>query len=105
MIWYKTGSGRKKIRLINADNLIQEFEKNIEIYEGDEYEEGINTGIRWCKEDVVNATTVNAIPIEWIEKKLLSCQYEYENDYDKGFDKGWNCVIKTLLKDWEKENE
>ena len=45
-----------------------------------------------------------AIPIEWIKRKLLSGQYEYENDYDKGFDIGWNCAIKTLLKDWEKEN-
>lgn len=62
-------------------------------------------------EDLYNAIVcvekyiMSAIPIEWIKKKLLSCQYEYENDYDKGFDKGWNCAIKTLLKDWEKENE
>ena len=54
--------------------------------------------------DLEKAPTVEAIPIEQIKKKLLSSQYEYENDYDIGFDKGWNCALRALLRDWEKEN-
>ena len=51
------------MRLIDADKLIQELEKNKTLYI-DEYEEGRNTGISWCIEDVVDAPTVDAVPIK-----------------------------------------
>lgn len=83
------------MRLINADKLRVEV-----VHSGN-----IVCLPHFSLEQINTAPVVEAIPIELIKKKLLSCQYEYENDYDKGFDMGWNCAIKTLLKDWEKENE
>lgn len=41
---------------------------------------------------LIDADTVEAIPIEWIERKLAEHWYV---DYD----------IREMLEDWEKENE
>lgn len=86
------------MRLIDADKLIQEFEKNIETYESDEYEEGINTGIRWCTEDVANAPTVEAIPKEWIKKFINNVDGNYLYPEIIEF------ALQDMIDEWEKEN-
>lgn len=97
------------MRLINADKLIQGFEENKTFdFERDEYTEGINTGIRWCTEDVDSAPTVNAIPIEWIKNWVETGGDEPVDDftdvdvYCDGYQKN---VIECLLRAWEKEND
>ena len=85
------------MRLIDADKLIQELEKN-KTFESDEYTEGVNTGISWCAEDVVDAPTVDAIPIEWIEEYRQNRE-DYADEYNA------KAVLKRLLETWEKENE
>lgn len=86
-------------RLIDADKLIQELEKNKTLYI-DEYEEGRNTGISWCIEDVVDAPTVKAIPIEWINnyaRKICADDGGRYNSKAYGIDR--------MIYDWEKEND
>lgn len=91
------------MRLIDADKLIQEFEKS-KTFEGDEYTEGINTGISWCTEDTANAPTVNAIPIDWIIKWAnKNCMYCCDYDYPTERTDGW-FDINDMVKDWKKEN-
>ena len=51
-------------------------------------------------EDVETAPTVNAIPIEWIEKWLEICIPHY--DYDR---MTHIADVYEMLEDWEKENE
>ena len=122
------------MRLVNADELIQEFEKNIKIYESDEYEEGINTGIHWCIDDIINAPTVKAIPIwyiiRWYEKRY-KLGSTVADDWERGFlkekiaemyddfknekyldnkqeSKRFAQMVKEVIElynDWEKENE
>lgn len=81
------------MKLIDVDKLIQEFEKS-KTFEGDEYTEGINTGISWCTEDTASAPTVEAIPVEWIKNELIPKAEklgatEYANN------------IRFVLEDWE----
>ena len=80
-------------RLIDADELIQELKKNKTLYT-DEYEEGRNTGISWCIEDVVNAPIVKAITIEWINNWL-----------NTGRNAKYFIPMMKMVEDWEKENE
>ena len=47
--------------------------------------------------DLVNIPTVEAIPIEWIEKWFS--QFYGEQGLE------WNRCKRFMLKDWEKENE
>ena len=65
------------MRLIDADKLKQELKVN-------------GLGYQYYMLD--NAPTVDAIPKEWIERKLAEHWYV---DYD----------VRELLDDWEKENE
>lgn len=69
------------MRLIDAD----ELERKVRWYGG-------NTAGLLPQYELINAPTVKAIPIEWIERKLAEHWYV---DYD----------IRELLEDWEKENE
>lgn len=92
------------MRLIDNDEVVRIVREEVKD-EDNTLPVSFRAGVDYVLKIIDELPTIDAIPIEWIKKKLLSCQYEYENDYDKGFDKGWNCVIKTLLKDWEKENE
>lgn len=45
--------------------------------------------------DIVNTPTVEAIPVEWIKKRMEHWA-EYGNQY---------ITIMEMLEDWEKENE
>ena len=65
------------MRLINANELIKEFDRNKEIDDSNEYKGGINTGIYWCIADVLDAPTVE----------------------------GNLQIIRYIMKDWEIENE
>ncbi len=76
------------MRLIDADELIKETWGVVikDMFHMDETVDVIS------REDIDNAPTVKAIPIEFIERKLAEHWYV---DYD----------IRELLEDWEKENE
>lgn len=103
------------MRLIDADELIQELEKN-KTYESDKYKEGINIGILWCCEDVAVAPTVKAIPIEWLHsimKKQLIFAMNSEMEGTTTVQDGViHCisgalacqVLANVIELWEKEN-
>ena len=61
------------------------------------------------KEQVDNAPTVKAIPIEWIEKYLEPYKEHFNKLSDKSKETsgaGWVIdVLETVLREWEKENE
>ena len=76
------------MRLINANELIKEFDRNKEIDDSNEYKGGINTGIYWCIADVLDAPTVEAIPVKWLKENYGNLQ-----------------IIRYIMKDWEIENE
>ena len=78
------------MRLIYADKLIQELEKNKIIYT-DEYEEGRNTGISWSIEEVVDAPTVDAIPVI----RCKDCKFSSPNGV-------YGCRIKSFADDIDK---
>lgn len=97
------------MRLIDADELKQELEKN-KTFESDEYTEGVNTGISWCNEDVDNASTVEAIPVAWIEKRIDSYIqfYEKKEKTEPAIARSISNAIDAiseLLDDWREENE
>ena len=46
------------------------------------------------KEEIYEMPILNAIPIEWIEEWLLSCDVTYKR-----------LAIESLLKDWQAEQE
>lgn len=92
------------MRLIDADKLMLSLadwklqEAPIHTYEkpkeftADDMQRMIWRTIRDCESAVVEQPEVEAIPIEWIERKLAEHWYV---DYD----------IREMLEDWEKENE
>lgn len=55
--------------------------------------------------DVLEAPTVEAIPVKWIKKwtfeNCLDC-YDYDYPTEKN---DWWYAIEKMLEDWEKENE
>ncbi len=59
--------------------------------------------------EVANAPTVEAIPIEWIEKYLESYKEHFNKLSDKSKETsgaGWVIdVLESTLRDWEKEND
>ena len=83
-------------KLIDADELKQKMEKHIVKFPSDIYTDGKNWGIEDCIEDLEKMPSVEAIPIEWLQKKL-----------DKWKDRdllGLSLYVKLLIEDWEKEN-
>ena len=47
-----------------------------------------------------------AIPIEWIKNKKVDFQNkDYQFNYTRGMQDGYNDCIDYLLSEWEKENE
>lgn len=85
------------MRLIDADNM-RKASKGMFIYQ-DEFEDDVQhiAFEAYTKEDIENERTVEAIPIEWLEK------------YKRV--RGWEVTVTTLnaidnmLNAWEKENE
>lgn len=49
------------------------------------------------KEDINNAPTVEAIPIEWLRK--------YVDEHDEIVEEGLYWIVEGIIDDWEKENE
>ena len=81
------------MRLIDADKTLQE-KWSVEIKDMFHMTETVEVV---SAIDIEKAPTVEAIPIEWLQKK-----------YDKWKDRdmlGWSYCIKLLIEDWEKENE
>lgn len=72
------------MRLIDADKVKRAFIGN-------------RYGTKAIEYVIDNVPTVNAIPIEWIEKK---CRELYEHLY---LDE--SLGVQMLLRDWEKDNE
>ena len=76
-----------------------------------------------AKEELQNAPTVEAIPVEWLKKHLPNLDdyvllkgYPMYDElqplnmgYDKGFDAGWesccHAISENIWDDWEEENE
>ena len=103
------------MRLIDADKLMLSLadwklqEAPIHTYEkpkeftADNMQEMIWRTIRDCESAVEEQPTVEAIPIEWINKwgekfyKVINDRRHYMGD---GYDSVWD-----MLEDWEKENE
>lgn len=88
------------MRLIDADKVIQSVDRQITISRllfGDDsqYQEFISITEQAFKQEISNASTVSAIPIEYIEK------------FKKEFRAvaSVKAVIEWLLENWEKENE
>ena len=97
------------MRLIDADKLKELFEdlqitfeedlsrfKDEELYSPERYRDtqrGRVEGVIDCIMDLEQAETVEAIPIEWINKWVVT---KFA---------GAGRVIDALLDDWEKENE
>ena len=73
------------MRLIDADKLIASLKP----------EESVWVGLVLA-EQVANAETVKAIPVEWIRK--------YTNHRTVEFGDMW-VFINCMINDWEKENE
>lgn len=96
------------MRLIDADELIANLKP----------EESVWIGLVLA-EQVVNAPTVEAIPIEWIKKWLnnIANNERYKNDYVELTEEVKRIVyrqemmiikipcISDMLEDWKKENE
>ena len=52
----------------------------------------------YCVEDMIeNAPTIDAIPVEWLEKHADNCREEMEFDVCE--------AIRTVIKEWQKEQE
>lgn len=81
------------MRLIDADKLIEICDK------GWRLGSAINTKIYHTVDasDIRSQPTVEAIPIEWIEKWFS--QFYGEQGLE------WNRCKRFMLQDWEKENE
>ena len=81
------------MRLIDADKLELKETVRIQLCGLKEYVALYS----YTKDQIEEAPTVNAIPIEWIKKK---CRELYEHLY---LDE--SLGLQMLLRDWEKENE
>ena len=82
------------MRLIDVDNL--KPTKGMFIYQTEDADVIAMEAYRW---ELIEreAPTVKAIPVEWLERKgMLLTTYGY--DFCAG-------VIRTVIKEWEKENE
>ena len=81
---------RKKMKLINVSNFLEQFSDQIP---GDKID-AIELRLA-----LLNEPTVEAIPIEWVKKynaNLCHSSYCFEDD---------RTDIERMLDDWEKENE
>ena len=74
------------MKLIDADKLMESLNPKESVWVG-----------LVLSELIANTTTVDAIPIEWLQKK---CGKWRDRDM-----LGWSYCVKLLIEDWEKENE
>ena len=72
--------------------------------------EGVITTRSYWASDVANAPTIDAIPVEWLEKKAQEFAERYWNkkdDHKKLMLPMADCpiVIQQMIKEWRVENE
>lgn len=94
------------MRLIDADKLelkhyIQRVSDKVIRYNGTQPEYA-NYDI--LAHDIVNAPTVKAIPIEWIEEWQNRHEWKYDSYFTMRDGKP-KYAIECMIEDWEKENE
>lgn len=80
-----------KQRLINANDLIDDIRKNSESYFADDF----------AHEWVDKQPTIEAIPVEWIEKQSNRIKMCAETVYDITYAK----QLLKLIKQWRREND
>ncbi len=87
------------MRLIDADKIM----KRLEAWNtNDPMDQAL---YRFALSRILEAPTVDAIPIEWIKRWVNShSTYCYDYDYPEDEYDGW-YVIRTMIEDWEKEND
>lgn len=98
-------------RLINADAIIEIFDKDKYDQIRNEYQSGYNDGLLHAEVIADNLPTVDAIPIEWMlkwEDAPLTDEYMKIGSSVKTKEIGrtvnWNTV-KWMILEWRKEHE
>lgn len=91
------------MRLIDADNM-RKATKGMFIYQ-DEFEDDTQhiAFEAYTKEDIENERTVEAIPIEWIKKKIKEKKERFVGYCDELTPVF--VMYEQVLSDWEKEND
>lgn len=84
------------MRLIDADEALR-----LMFFEEYKYQYEENYGYREAEKFIANQPTVEAIPIEWVEKWL----HNYYDFSTINYDYLKNSDVYKMLADWEKENE
>lgn len=92
------------MRLINADKVVDEFVKIVPYIIESETEKAYDRGLTLGYFIVQNAPTVDAIPIEWIEKYVKK-SYRKAKEHRNRFAENCACGVDLMLDDWRKENE
>ena len=99
------------MRLIDADKL-KRTEGTFQYQINDSFDRLSVSAYRF--EDVENAPTVDAIPVEWLKNKRDELEKEYHDLFHAYTDEGMNDQVRvlndlhafrTVLRYWEKENE
>lgn len=84
------------MRLIDADGL--KPLRGVAIYATDEKTDTkIITASVYRREDIDNAPTIEAIPVEWLRK--------YVDEHDEIVEEGLYWIVEGIIEDWEEENE
>ena len=89
--------GRKRMRLIDADKLVEICRKGWKLFGRDD--EKLK---HWVDEnDIREQPTIDAIPVEWVKEELKKEEYRtFLVDYIE-----WGNCLRWLLEKWEQENE
>lgn len=79
-------------RLIDADEVIKSIEMQIKLVRGihsqdDVFQQFATIAEQSWKQEIANAPTVEAIPVEWIKERY-----------------GWLTMAHEIIKEWEREN-
>lgn len=91
----RTGKGRKKMMLIDADKLeLKHFVQWADVVVGYNGTQPKHKHTDIIAYDISGAPTVDAIPIEWINNWMAKSENTYNREQ-----------VYEMLEDWEKENE
>lgn len=81
------------MRLIDGDYIIEGLSHFNDRVNGDPH---FINGIETAKEMIDNAPTVDAIPVEWLDEKILDLKHK---------DKALSAAAWLVLHAWQKEQE
>ncbi len=81
------------MRLIDADALNKELQKRVGSPTNDKLYE-----VNLC---IINAPTIDAIPVEWLNQKYAENEPGEDKEYDYFL---WNAIA-YILTEWQKEQE